>query len=206
MPHPYTAPYPPLVLASTSVYRQELLKRLQLPFAICKPDTDETAQDGETPQALALRLALAKAQAVRSQHPDALIIGSDQVANCLGEKLGKPGDHAQATLQLQKMRGQRVVFHTAICLYHAASGKHWLDCVDTEVCMRAYSDAQIENYLRTEQPYDCAGSAKSEALGVCMIQSMTSSDPTALIGLPLIRLVDFLSLAGINLPLRPHAQ
>jgi septum formation protein len=192
-------PLQPLILASSSVYRRELLSRLRLPFNCVSPSIDETALPGESPVATALRLALAKARAVATAHPQALIIGSDQVADLDGTPLGKPGDHANAARQLRAMRGRRVVFHTALCVLDAANGSYRLENVSTTVQMRDLSDAQIERYLQLEQPYDCAGSAKAESLGIALTEKITSDDPTALIGLPLITLVSLLQSVGCRL-------
>ena len=195
------APDPrPLVLASTSRYRRELLQRLGLDFTVQAPEVDETPGAGETPRALALRLALAKAQAVAALQPSAVVIGSDQVADLAGEPLGKPGTHARATLQLQRMRGQRVVFQTAVAVVCQASGFAQVDLEAVEVQFRALDDAEIERYLRAEQPYDCAGSAKSEGLGISLLDAIHNDDPTALIGLPLIRTCRLLRAAGLVLP------
>ena len=195
------APDPrPLVLASTSRYRRELLQRLGLDFTVQAPEVDETPGAGEAPRALALRLALAKAQAVAALQPSAVVIGSDQVADLAGEPLGKPGTHARATLQLQRMRGQRVVFQTAVAVVCQASGFAQVDLAAVEVQFRALDDAEIERYLRAEQPYDCAGSAKSEGLGISLLDAIHNDDPTALIGLPLIRTCRLLRAAGLVLP------
>ena len=188
-----------LVLGSTSRYRRELLQRLGLPFTVAAPDVDETPLQGEAPRALALRLALAKAHAVAAQHPDAVVIGSDQVADLAGQPLGKPGDHARATAQLQRMRGHTVVFHTAVAVVCHASGFVQTDLAPVRVRFRELSDAEIERYLRAEQPYDCAGSAKSEGLGISLLEAIDSDDPTALIGLPLIRTCRLLRAAGLVL-------
>lgn len=194
----------PLILASSSAYRRQLLERLQLPFTCWAPDIDETARPGETPRDTALRLALAKARAVAQTiagpQPSELIIGSDQVADLGGQPLGKPGDHARATAQLRAMRGKTVVFHTALCLLDTTSGRHQLENVPTTVHMRESTDAQIENYLQIDKPYDCAGSAKIESLGVALVHKIESDDPTALIGLPLITLTTMLASVGIHLP------
>ncbi len=194
----------PLILASSSVYRRSLLERLRLPFMCIAPDIDETPHAGEPPAATASRLALAKAQAVATANPQALIIGSDQVAElngppgALSMALGKPGNHENALRQLQVVRGKRVVFHTAVCLLDAASGRHHLEMVPTVALFRDLSDAQIERYLRLEQPYDCAGSAKIESLGVALLHKIESDDPTALIGLPLMMLVGMLKREGVE--------
>ena len=191
---------PRLILGSTSRYRRELLSRLHIPFDVIAPEVDETPMPGEAPGALACRLALAKARAVAAQHPDAVVIGSDQVADLNGQPLGKPGDHARATLQLRAMRGQTVVFHTALAVVHAARGFSQGSVVPVRVRFRALDDAEIERYLRAEQPYDCAGSAKSEGLGIALLDAITSDDPTALIGLPLIETCRLLRAAGIAIP------
>ena len=190
----------PLVLASTSRYRRELLQRLGLDFTVQAPEVDETPAAGEAPRALALRLALAKAQAVAALQPEAVVIGSDQVADLRGEPLGKPGTHARAILQLQRMRGQRVVFQTAVAVVCHATGFAQVDLAPVEVQFRALSDAEIERYLLAEQPYDCAGSAKSEGLGISLLDAIHNDDPTALIGLPLIRTCRLLRAAGLVLP------
>lgn len=189
---------PTLILASTSAYRRALLERLRLPFKVVAPDVDETPLPGESPMLTALRLAASKAEAVVPAAAGALIIGSDQVAVLDGQPLGKPGDHAAAVRQLQAMRGQRVVFHTALCLLNAASGRKQVENVPTSVFFRNFSDAQIEHYLRTEQPYDCAGSAKIEGLGIALVERIESDDPSALIGLPLMKLATMLKNEGIE--------
>jgi len=190
----------PLVLGSTSRYRRELLERLNLPFEVAAPDVNETPLPGETPRDLALRLALAKARAVAQQHPGAVVIGSDQVADLAGEPLGKPGQHERAVQQLRQMRGQTVVFQTAVAVVCAATGFEQVELAPVEVRFRALSDEEIERYLRAEQPYDCAGSAKSEGLGIALLDAIHSDDPTALIGLPLIRTCRMLRAAGLVLP------
>ena len=190
----------PLVLGSTSRYRRELLLRLNLPFDLAAPEVDETPAPGEAPRALALRLALAKARAVAQQHPGAVVIGSDQVADLAGTPLGKPGEHDRAVQQLRQMRGQTVVFQTAVAVVCAATGFEQVDLAPVEVQFRDLSDAEIERYLRAEQPYDCAGSAKSEGLGIALLDAIHSDDPTALIGLPLIRTCRMLRAAGLTLP------
>ena len=176
-----------LVLASTSRYRSELLQRLHLSFTVRAPAVDETELAGETPRALALRLALAKADAVADLDRDALVIGSDQVADLDGRAIGKPGDHARATAQLRSMRGRTVVFHTAVAVVCIEGGFRAAEVAPVTVRFRDLSDAEIEHYLATEQPYDCAGSAKAETLGIALLEAIESDDPTALIGLPLIR-------------------
>lgn len=190
----------PLVLGSTSRYRRELLQRLSLTFDVTAPDVDETPRPGETPRTLALRLALTKAHAVAQQHPTAIVIGSDQVADLGGEPLGKPGNHERAVLQLRRMRGHTVIFQTAVAVVCAATGFEQVDLAPVEVTFRDMSDEEIERYLRAEQPYDCAGSAKSEGLGISLLDSIHSDDPTALIGLPLIRTCRMLRAAGLVLP------
>jgi septum formation protein len=185
-------PSPPLILASTSPFRRELLGRLGLPFTTANPAVDESPLPGEEPEASALRLAEAKARAVAGEHCEALIIGSDQVACLDGQVFGKPGNHANAVRQLQAMRGRRVTFFTGVCLLDARSGRAHLRSVPTVVTFRELADAEIENYLRTEQPYNCAGSARSEGLGIALIARIDGEDPNALIGLPLIALCDLL--------------
>jgi len=189
----------PLILASTSRYRRELLARLHLPFDVQPPEVDETAQSGETPRELAERLALEKAQAVAARFPEAVVIGSDQVADLAGEALGKPGDHARATAQLRRMRGQTLVFQTAVAVVCQATGFVQRDLAPVRVVFRELSDAAIEQYLQAEQPYDCAGSAKSECLGIALLSAIDSDDPTALVGLPLIRTCRMLRSAGVEL-------
>jgi septum formation protein len=195
-------PTPRLILASTSRYRRELLERLRLPFEVVAPQTDEAPLPTEAPAALALRLALAKAHAVAALHPGAVVIGSDQVADLDGQALGKPGNHERATAQLRLMRGRRVVFQTGVAVVRADTGFAQAMLAPVTVSFRALSDAEIEHYLRTEQPYDCAGSAKCETLGIALLDAIDSDDPTALVGLPLIRTVRMLREAGLN-PLQP---
>ena len=189
----------PLILASTSAYRRELLQRLRLPFTVESPQVDETPRAHESPEQLAMRLALAKAQAVAARHPDAVVIGSDQVADLAGQPLGKPGNHARAVAQLQQMRGQTVVFQTAVAVVCQATGFCQQDLAAVRVQFRDLSDAEIEHYLLAETPYDCAGSAKSEGLGIALLDAIDNDDPTALIGLPLIRTARMLRAAGIPL-------
>lgn len=189
---------PQLVLASTSKYRRELLARLGLPFEVASPHVDETALPDEAPQDTARRLAEAKARAVAARFPQAIVIGSDQVAVLEDMPLGKPGDHATALRQLKAIRGKEVVFHTALCLYNAASGQADTRIVPYCVRFRDYSDAQIERYLQREQPYDCAGSARCEGLGIALIAEMRGDDPNALIGLPLIALTEMLAAQGVS--------
>jgi len=186
-----------LILGSTSRYRHELLSRLRIPFEVVAPDVDETPLSGESPLALASRLALAKAHAVAKLHPQAVVIGSDQVADLHGEPLGKPGNHARAVEQLQRMRGQTVVFQTAVAVVCQASGFEQMEVAPVRVRFRDLTDNEIEAYLQAEQPYDCAGSAKSEGLGIALLNAIDNDDPTALIGLPLIRTCRMLTSAGI---------
>jgi septum formation protein len=188
-----------LILGSTSRYRHELLSRLRLPFDVVAPHVDETPRPLETPRALACRLALAKAQAVADLHPQAVVIGSDQVADLAGEPLGKPGNHARAVEQLQRMRGQTVVFQTAVAVVCLSSGFEQCELASVKVQFRDLSDAEIEAYLLAEQPYDCAGSAKSEGLGIALLESIDNQDPTALVGLPLIHTCRLLRAAGLAL-------
>lgn len=188
-----------LVLGSTSKYRRELLKRLQIPFDVAAPDVDETPRDGEAPEQLAKRLALAKAWAVAANFPDAVVIGSDQVADLDGMPLGKPGNHERATAQLRQMRGKTVVFQTAVAVVCVQTGFEAQRLAAVKVKFRDLTDQEIENYLRAEQPYDCAGSAKSEGLGIVLLDAIESDDPTALVGLPLIRTCAMLRAAGIDL-------
>ena len=187
-----------LILGSTSPYRRELMLRLRLPFDVVSPDVDETPLAGEAPRALALRLALAKARAVAAMHPNAVVIGSDQVADLDGEPLGKPGTHARATAQLQRMRGKTVVFQTAVAVVCIETGFSQMDLAEVNVKFRNLDDEEIECYLLAETPYDCAGSAKSEGLGIALLESIDSDDPTALVGLPLIRTCQMLRAAGVT--------
>ena len=188
-----------LILGSTSRYRKELLARLRIPFETAAPDVDETPHINESPKDLALRLALAKARAVALKNPEAIVIGSDQVADLEGAPLGKPGNHTNATLQLQRMRGKTVIFQTALSVVCIATGYERTDLAEVKVKFRNLSDAEIETYLRSEEPYDCAGSAKSEGLGIALLDSIENDDPTALIGLPLIRTCQMLREAGMKL-------
>lgn len=190
----------PLILGSTSVYRRQLLQRLGLPFEVCAPDVDETPLVGESPQALAQRLAMAKAEAVAQQHPGALVLGSDQVADLNGQPLGKPGDHLRARQQLLAMSGQWVVFHTAVALRCWDSGFGAAALAPVRVRFRDLGEDEVERYLLAERPYDCAGSAKSEGLGISLLAQIDSDDPTALVGLPLIRCCELLRAAGVVLP------
>ena len=188
----------PLVLASTSRYRQTLLARLGLPFKAVAPDADESPFPGEPPRETALRLSAAKAISVAAAHPGALIIGSDQVADCEGRPIGKPGDHGNAVALLKALSGKTVVFHTGLALLDAASGRCATAMVDVRSTFRRLSAAEIEFYLAREQPYDCAGAVKSEGLGIALFDSIDSDDPTALIGLPLISLTGLLRDAGVS--------
>lgn len=190
---------PRLILASSSPYRRELLSRLQLPFEAIAPDIDETPLPGETPPATALRLARAKAAEIARREGAALVIGSDQVATLDGEHIGKPGNHENALAQLRKMRGRETIFHTALCLLDNRSAEPivQLENVQTAVRLRDLPDHEFDAYLRIEQPYDCAGSAKNEGLGIVLIASLRSDDPTALTGLPLIALTTMLRKAGV---------
>ena len=188
-----------VILGSTSRYRRELMNRLGLPFEVCSPGVDEGAVPGESPRTLAERLAMEKARAVAARFPEAVVIGSDQVADLAGEALGKPGDHERATAQLRKMRGQTLIFHTAVAVVCHATGFAQSDIAPVRVVFRDLSDDAIERYLRAEQPYDCAGSAKSEGLGIALLDAIDSDDPTALIGLPLIRTCRLLRAAGVEL-------
>jgi septum formation protein len=187
-----------LVLGSSSIYRRELLQRLQIPFEVFNPEIDETPLADEIPEATALRLAAAKTRAVAVTYPDALIIGADQVAVLEGIQLGKPLDRINATKQLQFIRGKEVVFHTALSLLNGRKHNIQTRLIPSRVKFRKLSDQQIENYLDREQPYHCAGSAKSEGLGIALIERMVSDDPSALIGLPLIALVEMLTCEGMD--------
>jgi septum formation protein len=193
-------PVRPIILGSTSRYRRELLQRLRLPFTAATPLIDETPLPDETPAALAQRLALAKARAVAAVYPHAIVIGSDQVCDLHGRALGKPGTHEKAVAQLQAMRGQTVLFHTAVSVVCQQSGFEQNALSRVQVQFRSLSDAEIERYLQADQPYDCAGSAKSESLGITLLDAILSDDPTALIGLPLIATARLLRAAGVELP------
>jgi septum formation protein len=188
----------PLILASTSKYRAELLSRLHVPFLTVAPEVDETPRPAEAPASLALRLALAKAKAVAANHPDALVIGSDQVADLAGQPVGKPHTHERAVAQLTQMSGRRIVFQTAVAVVRASTGFERCELASVNVQIRTLSATEIEYYLRTEQPYDCAGSAKCETLGIALLEAIESDDPTALVGLPLIRTARLLAMAGLN--------
>jgi septum formation protein len=189
---------PRLILGSTSPYRRELLARLRLPFEVVAPQVDETPLPGETPASLALRLARAKARAVSALHPQAVVIGADQVADLDGEPIGKPGTHERAVAQLQRMSGRTVIFQTALAVLRADTGFEQALLTPVRVQFRELADREIERYLRLEQPYDCAGSAKCETLGIALLAAIHSDDPTALVGLPLIRTAEMLRQAGLD--------
>lgn len=189
---------PRIVLASTSPYRRELLQRLRLPFEVLAPRVDEAALAAEAPRATALRLARAKADEVAARTADALVIGSDQVADVEGAALSKPGSHEAALDQLERMQGRTIVFHTALAVVDAARGRALVDCVPTSVRFRRLPRAALDAYLRAERPYDCAGAAKIEGLGIALVEAVESADPTALIGLPLIRLTSMLEDFGVQ--------
>ncbi|MBK7546512.1 MAG: septum formation inhibitor Maf [Rhodoferax sp.] len=188
-----------LILGSTSPYRRELLSRLRIPFEVVSPDVDETPYPSETPQQLACRLAMTKARAVAARHPASVVIGSDQVADLDGEPLGKPHAHDRAVEQLHRMRGKAVIFQTAVAVVCHEAKFAQMDLAQVKVTFRDLSDAEIEAYLLTETPYDCAGSAKSEGLGIAILESIDNDDPTALVGLPLIRTCRMLRAAGLVL-------
>ena len=193
-----SAVFPPLILASGSPYRRALLQRLGLPFTSVVPEIDEAPHPGERPAETALRLAEAKARAVAAAHPDALVIGSDQIASLAGEPVGKPRDPTHALEQLRSMRGRTIVFHTAMALLNARSGRCQTALVDVASTFRSLDDAALQAYLDRERPFDCAGSVKAEALGIALFTRIASDDPTALIGLPLIRLIDMLLAEGMS--------
>ena len=199
MRKPSDAPSRRIVLGSSSPYRRELLSRLKVPFETDLPHVDETPRAGETPRQIALRLALEKARAVAGKHPDAAVIGSDQVADLDGEPIGKPGNHERAVEQLMRMSGKVVTFHTAVAVVCAATGFEQVDLAPVRVTFRELDGDEIESYLRAEQPYDCAGSARSEGLGIAILESIESDDPSALVGLPLIRTCRMLRAAGVRL-------
>ncbi|MFZ4479017.1 MAG: Maf family nucleotide pyrophosphatase [Rhodoferax sp.] len=187
-----------LILGSTSPYRREMLERLRIAFDVAAPAVDEAQLPAETPRQLACRLAMAKAQAVAAQFPDCVVIGSDQVADLDGQALGKPGNHARATAQLQQMRGKTVIFQTAVAVVCKDSGFAQMELAPVKVRFRDLSDREIEAYLVAEVPYDCAGSAKSEGLGIALLESIENDDPTALVGLPLIRTCRMIRAAGVK--------
>lgn len=190
----------PLILASTSQFRRELLTRLQIPFTAVAPDADETALPEESPAQTAERLAELKARAVAAQHPNSLIIGSDQVAYLGSQRFGKPGRRENATAQLRSMRGNTVIFHTGLCLLNTQTGRCQVAGIPTEVRFRELSDGEIERYLDREDALNCAGSAKSEGLGIALLDYMRGDDPNALVGLPLIELSRMLRAEGVSLP------
>lgn len=194
-----------IVLASSSRYRQGQLSLLRVPFRVAVPAIDETALPGEAPEATARRLALAKAAACAPAHPDALVIGADQVAELDGRPIGKPGSHAAASAQLRAMSGRSVLFHSALAVLDTRSGIRHAGCTTTQVRFRALAPETVEAYLRADQPYDCAGAAKIESLGICLVESVNSDDPTALIGLPLILLTTQLAAFGLRLPVAADA-
>lgn len=199
MTHQNNLPHP-VILASTSRYRRELLERFRLPFEVAKPQVDETPLANEAPNALALRLALAKAKAIAVEKPNAIVIGSDQVADLNGQPIGKPGNYDRAFEQLKSMSGQTVVFQTAVAVVCLDTTFEQCELVPVKVEFRNLSDAEIDRYLKAEEPYDCAGSAKSEALGITLLNAIHNTDPTALIGLPLVTTARLLREAGIALP------
>jgi len=190
-----------IVLASTSPYRRELLARLRLPFESVAPGVDEGALAGESPRVTARRLAQAKAQAVATRTPDALVIGSDQIADLDGAPLNKPGSHVAALDQLLQLQGRTAVFHTALAIASDGGQRIDVDCVPTTVSFRSLTRAQLDAYLRADRPYDCAGAARIESLGIALVAAVRSDDPTALIGLPLIRLTSMLAASGLSIPL-----
>jgi len=192
---PVAAP-PPLILGSSSPYRRELLERLHLPFTVAVPDIDEMPLPDEPPEATALRLSRSKAESIAARHPGALVIGSDQVATLDGQQVGKPGTHEKALAQLQWMRGRTVTFHSALCLLDGRDGRVQLADIQTRATFRELTDPELDAYLRLEQPYDCAGSAKAEGLGIALLSRVESDDPTALIGLPLVALTTMLRAVG----------
>lgn len=192
-------PQAELILGSSSPYRRELLERLRIPFSVVSPKIDETPKAGETPPETALRLALEKARYIAQSHPNALIIGADQVATVNGEQIGKAGGFDKALAQLQMMRGKTALFHSALCLYDARNDTYQLENIITKTTFRDLPDDELAAYLRIEQPYDCAGSAKVEALGITILEKVESDDPTALVGLPLIALTGMLRQAGVRL-------
>jgi septum formation protein len=188
-----------IVLGSSSPYRRELLSRLKVPFDVDLPDVDETPRPGESPRDIAWRLAIEKARAVARRNPDAAVIGSDQVADLDGEPLGKPGTHERAVEQLKRMRGRVVVFQTAVAVVCLETGFEQVDLAPVRVSFRDLGDPEIETYLLTEKPYDCAGSARSEGLGIALLEKIDNDDPSALVGLPLIRTCRMLRAAGVRL-------
>lgn len=198
MPEPHS-PSRRIVLGSSSPYRRELLSRLKVPFEVDVPEVDETPMHAEAPREIAWRLAVEKARAVAARHPDAAVIGSDQVADLDGAAIGKPGTHARAVEQLRRMRGRVVVFQTAVAVVCLETGFEQVDLAPVRVTFRDLGDAEIEAYLLAEKPYDCAGSARSEGLGIALLEKIESDDPSALVGLPLIRTCRMLRAAGVRL-------
>ena len=199
MPQPISPTARRIVLGSSSPYRRELLSRLKVPFDVDLPHVDETPRPGESPRDLALRLAVEKARAVAQKNPAAAVIGSDQVADLDGEPLGKPGTHERAVEQLRRMRGRVVIFQTAVAIVCTEMNFEQVDLAPVRVTFRDLTDSEIETYLQAEKPYDCAGSARSEGLGIALLESIESDDPTALVGLPLIRTCRMLRAAGVRL-------
>jgi len=192
--------HPPVILASTSRYRAQLLERLAIPFEQIAPHCDETPLPDESALALVERLAQAKAASIASAHPSQLVIGSDQVACCKGSILGKPGDHNTAVRQLQMLRGNTVEFHTGLCVMHLAAEKSLHSIVTTTVEFKTLNDEQIERYLQTDKPYDCAASFRSEGYGSTIVKRISNDDPSALIGLPIVRVAEYLNELGLPLP------
>jgi septum formation protein len=190
----------PIILGSTSPFRKELMEKLQIDFITDSPDIDETRLETESPEEMVRRLSVGKAKKVAENHPNALIIGSDQCAVLEGEVMGKPGNHENAFQQLSKSSGKRVTFYTGLCLLDSETNEYQLDCVPFYVTFRDLSEAEIHNYLHLDQPYNCAGSFKSEGLGITLFSKMQGDDPSTLIGLPLIRLCEMLRQHGVNLP------
>lgn len=188
-----------LILGSTSPYRRELLERLRMPFQVAAPEVDESPQAAETPQQLACRLAMAKARAVATRFPACVVIGADQVADLDGQALGKPGNHARAVNQLLLMSGKTVIFQTAVAVVCLETGFAQMDLAQVKVRFRQLTGLEIEAYLQAETPYDCAGSAKSEGLGIALLEAIDNDDPTALVGLPLIRTCRMIKAAGVKL-------
>lgn len=189
-----------MILASTSPFRRELFSRLGIPFSVASSETDEAPLPDESPDGTAIRLAMTKAQAIADQFPDSLIVGADQVAFSMGRQYGKPGNRERAVSQLAEMSGKNIVFHTAVAVLNSASGKAQSTCVPSEVRFRRLSGDEIERYVDADKPFNCAGSAKSESLGIALLEYMRGDDPTALIGLPLIALCQMLRREGIVLP------
>jgi septum formation protein len=191
--------YRKLILGSTSPYRRELLERLRIPFSVAAPGVIETPLEGETPKQLACRLAMTKARNVAAKFPESVVIGSDQVADLDGEAIGKPGNYDRAFVQLQQMRGKTVIFQTAVAVVCFETGFAQMDLAQVKTKFKYLTDLEIETYLKAEMPYDCAGSAKSEGMGIVLLESIENDDPTALIGLPLIRTCRMIQAAGVKL-------